>query len=876
MQHKFKILILLPIILCCNAYLLQAQKFTFKGIVVNEKGEEISFVNVFCIKEAVSTHTNEQGFFELKLNSGLHEIRLHSIDYQSEIIQIDTKNQQSEPLRIVLKQRVYELKELNILSNNKHSADYIMRKAIACAPYYYRQVLAYQAKVYIKGSGKVDKIPFLLKGTLRDQNIEEGVTMLTESVNELSFSQPSTYKERVISLKSSYKSNDGPQPMSMIRGNWYSTRSTELISPLSPQAFSVYKFELLGSFYDEGREVNQIKIIPKRKGRDLYEGTIYIIDGLWCLHTVDVKYQSNSIDVSTKIRFEPVQSYNFVWLPQTYDFHISGSFFGVSGSFRYLASISNYRIKLNPNLDHSYYQSQNLKLSRSQTPLDKTEYKPENIQLSKRQKEIETLLKKEKLSKFEMLKLSSKLKAEADLFKNTPNIIDSSEMEIDSMATKKDSTYWNETRPIVLMDAEVKSYEKLEDEKKDTFPKSNKYKTFNFILYGDSLLVSNKHYFFSYQPLFKSIGLNAIDAWGLHLNMAYGSNKKELNNWRINFSLSIPFERKALNTSVLFDYCSKPYSFRHYQLELGSVLRDFNSQGAERFVDAFYILFYKRNMVKMYQDDYIKLNFSEIISRGLKLETSIKFSNRTSLSLNPRFLKQIGNNSEFNFNQVQLDMSNLQAVFVNHQSLLWDFLLSYQPKQYYRIKNGRRLALPNNQAIFSLNYKQGIPNIFNSVTQFKRLEFSIRQEVFPFHWLGLNYQIKSGWFLDNSTVFVPEYFHQAGNLSWVFTKSMNVGFMNLPFYSYSNTSQYQSILLNSTFKRLLLLRLPFLNLTRIKENLFFNAIKIPEKDFYYELGYGLSNISQVIDMGVFSSFEDGQYKQTVFRMSISIPGFISN
>ncbi|MFY8021786.1 MAG: DUF5686 family protein, partial [Bacteroidia bacterium] len=554
MLHKLKFSLFILLLSCCHAQQLIAQKINLNGFVFNEKGEEISFVNVFCIKEAISTHSNEQGFFELKLSPGVHEIRLHSIDYQSEIVQVEVNEKLKDPIRIVLKQRVYELKELSILSNNKHSADYIMRKAIACAPYYYRQVLTYQARVYIKGSGKADKIPFLLKGTLRDQNIEEGVTMLTESVNELSFSQPSTYKEKVISLKSSYLSKEGPQPMSMIRGNWYSTRSTELISPLSPQAFSVYKFELLGSFYDEGREVNQIKIIPKRKGRDLYEGTIYIIDGLWCLHTVDVKFQSNSIDVSTKIRFEPIQGYNFVWLPQTYDFQISGSFFGVSGSFRYLASISNYRIKLNPNLDHSYYQGQNLKLNRTQIQTEKSDYKPENIKLSKRQKEIEALLKKEKLSKLEMLSLSSKMKAEADLFKNNPNIIDSSEMEIDSMATKRDTAYWNESRPIVLLEAEVKSYEKLEQPQKDSLPKSNKYNFMNFILNGDSLTSKNKLYFFSYQPLIKGISLNAINAWGLNLNMALGSNKKELNNWRINFHLSIPFERKALNASVLFDY----------------------------------------------------------------------------------------------------------------------------------------------------------------------------------------------------------------------------------------------------------------------------------------------------------------------------------
>jgi hypothetical protein len=877
MNQKAKIFFLFFIGFYFSFFKISAQELIFKGNVKNEKGELISFVNVFCLNEKAGTHTNENGDFELKLKPGKHEIRFHSIDYQTQIIQVELKEDLKVPVEIVLKQQVYELTEFNVKANQKNTADFIMRKAIAAAPYYRRQVLAYQARVYLKGTGKVDKIPLLLRGTLSDQNIKEGVTMLTESVNELSFSQPSTYKEKVISLKSSYKSNEGPQPMSMVRGNWYNTSSTELISPLSPQAFSVYHFELLGTFYEEGREVNKIKITPKRKGRDLYKGTIFIIDGLWCLHSVDVSYESNSLDVSTKIRFEPVNGHNFVWLPQTYDFQISGSFFGVSGSFRYLASISNYKIKINPNLDHSYFIGQGLKGNIKELSPEVQEFKPEPVKSTKRQKDIEKLLQKENLSKFEMLRLTSKLKAESDLLKNNPNVIDSSEMVIDSLAEKRDSVFWNENRPIVLLESEVKSYEKFQKKGNDSTalkPKKRNYT--DMFLYGDSILSKSKKYYFKFDSPLSGTKLNSIDAWSYSLKFAFGTNNPDGKNFSMSNKIVFPLERKAVYGNVLFDYCQKPFSFRHFKVDVGSLISDFNQTGAGDFVDAFYLLFYKRNMVKMYQEDYLKLSYSETIYRGLNIETNLLFSDRSKLEINPRLKSNIGLNSEYTLNVPQLETNGLIADFEPNRALIFNFLINYKPSQYYRIKGRVREAFYNSKPMFSMKYTQAISGVLGANNDFSKLEFGISQNSKPLHWLGINYRLKLGKILSANTIYFPDYFMHAGNRSWILKEDLNERFMNLGYYEYSNKSSYLSAQLNFTLKRFLLLRLPILNLTKIKENIYFNFIQIPEKEIYYELGYGLSNISQIIDIGVFSNFQANTYRSTELRLSISIPGFIRN
>ena len=34
--------------------------------------------------------------------------------------------------------------------------------------------------------------------------------------------------------------------------------------------------------------IDKISVIPKRKSQQLFSGTIYIIEDLWCLHSVDL------------------------------------------------------------------------------------------------------------------------------------------------------------------------------------------------------------------------------------------------------------------------------------------------------------------------------------------------------------------------------------------------------------------------------------------------------------------------------------------------------------------------------------------------------------------------------------------------------------
>ncbi|MBC7381476.1 MAG: carboxypeptidase-like regulatory domain-containing protein [Bacteroidia bacterium] len=844
-----------------------------KGIVTNEKGDPLPYVTIYCNTTKTGTNTNVNGEFKLNLPEGNHQLTFQSIDYQSgsETVIIQPVY---NILNITLKTQVYALREVKISANGQNPAIYIMRKAIAAAPYYRRQILNYTAHVYIKGSGKLDKIPFLLKPSLKQNNLEQGKVYVSESITDLSFYQPNTYIEKVRSVKTSMPLRDGPEPMMMVRGSLYSTGSNEVISPLSPQAFSVYEFILQGSFYEDGREINKIKVKPRRKGKDLYEGDIYIVEGLWCLHSCMLINKSNSIAFTVKTSFKALTDYPYVWVPVTYDLSFAGSYMGIEGTFRYLAALSNYRIRLNPNVEHLWGQKQSKAIPVSTTELEQPVVKKEK---TKNQKQIEALLAKDKLTKIEMLKLASKVKQESE--RETQNMRsknDSSEMIIDSLALEKDSAYWNLERTVPLLKEENISYA-LSDTISRYPGKSLRRHHFSLgslLFWGDSMSLNNKKNYWSYTGILYHFNVNTVDGWNMQTLLAVGNIKP--NAWRYEQQFKIPFERKAFLTAAKLSYHFAPLKMGYIVLSGGTLTRDFNEKGISPLINSLQLLIFQNNYLKLYQHDYVSSNMQFEPVNGLIVQGEITYANRYPLDNTGRYVKKEGTKGITNNepDNILVNASGTNGGIIKmppHKSLNYELHLICYPFQKYRIKHHTKQYFSNPWPVINLQIKGGVPDYLNSKSNFTQIEFGIAQEINLRHWVQLKYQVNAGKFTNSTSVYFPDYQHFAGNQSVIYTGTPFNRFQALPYYAYSTVNPYLQAFTQLDFKRLLLKRLPYLNLTRIHEQLFVNVLNVQGLPVYTETGYRLSQIAELINISVYAAFSDGIYKGAGVRLSVRLP-----
>lgn len=858
-----------------NAYAQQG----IKGLVSNAKKEPIGFVTIYCKELKKNTNSNADGTYELQLPAGEHTVFFQSMGYKTTSILVTVQSGFSIQ-NVVLEDQAYKLKEVNISSSGVNPAVWIMRKAISAAPYYRRQILMYDARVYVKGSGVLENIPFVFTKLLKKDGIVEGKTFLIESINEVKFQQPNTYKEKAISIKSSLPVDGAPEPMRMLRGSLYETNNPDIISPLSPQAFSVYNFKLEGTFYEEGREINRIRVIPKRKGQDVMEGYIYIIQGLWCIHSTDLINKGGGFESKIITSFRPVAGYDFVWMPITYDIKVSGGFLGFKGNFKYLAAVSNYKIKLNPNLDHNWVKEQAKEKQVIPTIAEKEKPQIEQPKpKTKRQQEIETLLSKEELSKAEMLKLANKMKRESELEqeKNLEIIRDSSTMEIDSLASQRDSVFWQTNRTVSLMETEIISYKQADSiiakKDKDSTQKAKKDTSFNWggLLMGQTWKINGGKHQFTWSGIGpgSEIFVNTVDGWGLSVLYSVGSRKKDSKEWTFSQRIRIPFERKALNTFAKLDYWYKPQSLGNIAIEGGSYISDFNPiGGASYFVYNTLLIFDRRNVYKIFQQDYVKITHQIELTNGLVWKAEAGWYNRYALSNINRFAKEENTNGKITPNT---PIPNY--VFPTHQATLVTNHFSYTFRQRYRMVKGKKVYVSGKLPKIELQTVNGLPSILGSDVDFMRAKFSITERISPLHWLSIHAQLGHQFFVYNNQQYFPDFNHAVGNLSPIFTGDPLFVFRQLDYYRYSNTGNMTTLNAELDFKRLLIKRLPIINMTDIREVIFYNGLKTNTTGVYQELGYSAGGVLGFIRLDVFAGFKGVNYNNWGVRLILTLEQF---
>lgn len=805
-----------------------------KGTLKNKQGLALSYVSIYIQGTQTGTHTALDGTFTLPLTSGSYQLVFKSVDYQTLILPVKIENEWVR-LEPILSEQVYTFKEHTVSSKNENLAHTIMRKAIGAAPYYYRQVLTYQAKVYVKGTGKIDESPRILKPAIKSIGLAVGKSYLTESINELQFLQPATYKEKVLSISSTMPNSGAPKPMRMVRGSWYSNKNNEIVSPLSPQAFSVYNFTLSGSFYENGVEINKIRVEPKRKGNDVFKGDIYIIDGLWCIHSLWLTRQEQGMQIITKTRFQAVSNYPFVWLPISYDFTAEGDYLGVKGSYRYFVSIKDYQIKLNPNLDHSWVKKNSPASIPVKEELVRTEIKKSKSS-TKNQEKIDELLQKENLNKREMLQLAARMKKESTQEDNEQNNVnDSTEITVDSLAYTRDSAFWEQERSVPLLDHEKRSFEEKLNQDNISLaskPSKKKYTLGMFLLEGDSLLLSKQRYF-KHSGLLAFPSLNAVEGVGLQFLTRCGNTKP--NNWVWQSDFKIPLERKIPQMGIQFTYRYWPQKMGFLAISASSKILDYNPNGIHPWVDGIQLLAFGNNYSKWFMQEQLGVSVKQELVNGLHLELSAAYYNRFSLENIDRFSSQ-------SFS------TNIPVIGVNlgsYQSYQWRVGASYRFKQGFKMRYNRKIYTDNEWPIISVAFLEGR----GKNTQFQKLSYQIKQDVYVWHWLQLRYQFNQGFFFNTQPIYFNDYHHFEANQSWFYTDASGLKFKQLPFYAFSTQKKYESLQVIFDFKKLFIKQIPVFALFSFKESLHVNALQTKEHGNYIEFGYGLTEIINKLGVG---------------------------
>jgi len=854
------------------ALLLSKSNFSqgIEGRVTSTSGEPVSFATIYAAGVSKGTTSNIDGYFQLSLPEGKHTLTVRYLGYKTREIEV-VCNGSTQKVDIKLEEQLYKIPEVIVMASGEDPAYFIMRKAIAMSYYYLNQVEEYNCRIYLKGSGKATKIPRLLEKTLKKEGIEEGKPIVIENVTDLHFKLPDIVEENTISMRSTMEGND-VSPMGYITLSLYNDIDG-VISPLSRDAFAYYKFKLIASFYDQDYLVHKIQVIPRREGYDLYSGHIYIVGAFWHLHSAQLQLEQKMFTIKINQVYTPVT--NEVWMPVSHDFDIKAGMMGIEFIFKYVASVSNYQVKLNSNLDHSVYRNM-LAESAEQTK--------ELNEITQQQKEIQELVQKDYLNKKESRKLKKLVKE--DVSKSIP---EKKSLEIKDMSHVADSAelrpvaYWDTIRPIPLTLEEMESYKikdsiQLRMETDSTFKDSLERKdsrfSWNKLLTGGTFRFNDKHSF-RYGGLidFGHIDYNTVDGlkYGMGFNYTYRVDSgKRLS---ISHNADYAFARERMTSYMNIYYRHNSINRTYFNLSGGRRTSDFDAQtGISKNLNVITTLFLKENYIKLYQKDYISLGYGTDIINGLSFSAGFEYAQR----------KELVNHSDYNFynpfkndftpNIPPVDQVTAQMV-EGHTASVLSVNISYTPEYYYRIyDNTEKWYSHSRFPTFKLAYKKGINNLFDSDVNFDQLEISIQQHKNIRRLGSLYYKATAGSFLNSSKVYFADYKHFATNTPFLIGTSEGSIFRLIDYYDYSTADNYFEGHIRLENDRILLKRLPVLNKTLMRESLYFNYLATYGNYPYFEVGYSLNQIFLMFNVEVFAGFKGVTHEYTGIKIGIPFVG----
>lgn len=834
----------------------------FSGRVADVRSQPVPYATVYIHEISTGIAADIDGRFRISLDKGKYTVEVSSLGYKRSKFEIEIGSSNLER-SITLEEEVYTLGDVYFKAGRENRAYHVMRQAIAKAPYHRRQVRDYSSQVYMKGSVKITKLPAVLKlqAGKKKTNLMLNKTFVLESKSRIDFSWPDNYEETILAFSSTIPAEIGASDISAVNtSSVYDREFYGKLSPLSPEAFGYYNFVYEGISQDGGRVVNKIRIIPKKGDSKLVSGHIYIADDLWNVTYARFLIRETGIDIDLKVNYNEASPE--IMLPTSYAMDVNVSLMGVRATGFYNSSVT--------------YSSVN----RSGESAVVAEAVPQNVINSAREarsfarksvKMIEDEVAKAVQERDSLVHEGDNTRKSSDLeIKRVSNIT----RKVDSMATKRDSTYWSSVRMVPLREEEVIAYieaDSLKEEYKRVFEEDSVSRInrstgniiFDRILY-DSRYKVGKNLTLGYGGLSRVVGgFTFTDGYWLGQNFYSAYRFSKHCNLVVEPSLYYSSYRQKLMWRVDASLSHSPLRLGRAFVSAGEFSRDIsNNSSISDFVGSYASFLFGTNPKKYLNYRWITVGNNMDVANGLN--TGIFFTWSQVTPLESGNVKSVSGKTGGS----NLPRNVYGAVPRLHSNLEYLLRVSYTPRLYYRIVNGRKEYVRTAWPTFAASFKGSLPHNDQAYAKWGSASFSIAQRLRTGIYSQFVYGAEFGKFYNTDRIFFDNFQHFRASDIMVTEKGFREDLLLADSYLYSTNNEWVKYNAEYRSNYIILNHLPFLNSALYTESLYFKGLWLPDKGVVYnEAGYSFG-IQGTLRAGLFTAFEGKKYIGTGFRLEI--------
>lgn len=788
--------ILLVLIMCFTSTMI-AQ---ITGTVKDKNDEALPFVNVYLEGGFEGTTTNGDGLYELdvlKKKAGTYAVVFQFLGFQT-IKEIVTTDASEYKLDVVMVETTTSLDEV-IVQAGVNPADRIIRETIKNRRVNLERGSEYTANFYSRGLWKVQDAPEKIMGQeIGDlggglDSTRTGIIYLSETISEIAYQRPDNFTEKIIASKVSGNDN-GFSFNTAIDANFSFYENTidlnaQIISPIASNAFSYYKYTLLGTFYEEGKLINKIEVTPRRPKDRVFTGLIYIVEDDWQLYGVELDTNGEAIQVPVVKDLKFKQNFVFdatanqwVKLSQVIDF--SFGFFGFNGDGRFTAAYNDYNFT--PQFTKNSFSN-------------------------------------------EVLSFEPEANKKDSLYWSTKRPVPLTELEADDYV-RKDS--------IQIVRKSRKYLDSI-----DT--KNNKFKLTSPI-FGYSYADTYNRWNTSFSGPLQAIQFNTVQGWHGTADVNYFSwsdddYQKTFSAFaKANYGFSDDRLRYTLGLSRRFNRTNRAF----LSVRGGITLQQFNpTEPISPIVNTVASLGFERNYAKFYEKAFAEASYSQELFNGLRLYAGASYEERrpvfntTDQTFYPKEDIQYTSNNPL----APLDFEN--AAIDKHDIIKAQVTTTINfGQKYYNYPTGKFNISNDKYPTLYLTYETGIAASNNNYN-FDQLRIQLRQGFNIGNKGRFRYNAKAGTFLNTADgIIFVDFQHFNGNQTRIGRGSYLDRFNLLPYYSRSTNDSYLEAHAEHDFKGWILGKIPGINILNFNLVVGGHLLSTAEGRPYTEYSVGLDNI----------------------------------
>ncbi len=800
-----------------------------KGRVTDHKDLALPLVTIFIENSYNNTSSNEKGFYELNVQkAGKYVVVFQYLGFKIRKISV-TIDAFPYELNTKLIEENFAIHEVAI-SNKEDLAKQIMRSAIASKKENSASMAKYNARFYSRGLMRIKEAPKKILGQkIGDfdgalDSTRTGILYLSETVSKLNFQKPNKMKETIIASKVSGKDNgfsfNNAASVDFDFYENYLPFEINVISPLSDNAFNYYKFKIEGSFYTQDKQqINKIKIIPRRDTEPVIEGYIYIVDDSWAIYAVDVNLKGYRLQTPFLNNLVLKQNFSYnktnnIWVKNTQSIDFSAGILGInmSGRFTYVYSDFDFEPKF-----------------------DKKTFTHEVLTFEK-----------------------------------------------DS--NKKDTVFWNSVRPIPLTTEESNDYVKKDSiqtlRKSKTYldsidKKENKFHILQ-LLSGYHFKNSQTNTSLEYDGFLQSFQFNTVQGYRLQTGFSYNNkNKDERTYTNLGIGFDYGFAENKLRIKGTFSKKISNHNNALFDFSAGSEATQFNqNKPISEIVNTISTLFFKDNYTKLFDNNFVKLSYSQEIANGFSVYTNFDYSERKPL-FNTTNYTFIQNDDLYTSNHPLLPSDNLTPAIVKHNLAKGKITGKVSFGQEYWTRPDGKFNIPNDKyPVLYFTYEKGFAGSKNRYN-FDYLEAKVTQDFTLGNKGKLSTNVSTGKFFNANNIAFVDYKHFAGNQTRIGQLESYLNVFNLmPYYANSTNNAFFEAHLEYNDKGFLVNKIPLFN--KLKSNLIlgYHNLSVSSKLPYHEFSAGLNNLGfgkfKIFRLDYVRSYQNGfQTDGVIFGFKIS-------